>query len=155
MMSLSRWDPYRESVSLREAMNRLFDESWLGPSWSREGDGDAQGIFVPLDMVEKDDQIEITAPLPGLKAEDVDIRVTGDILTIKGEFREEKEEERGTVHHRERRYGSFQRAIRLPMSVDTSKAEATFEDGMLTLSLPKTEEAKPKQIEVKAKSKSD
>lgn len=104
-------------------------------------------------MVEKDDQIIVTAPLPGLKPEDVDIRITGNMLTIKGEFREEKEEERENVHCRERRYGSFQRAIRLPVSVDTFKAEATFEDGMLTLSLPKTEDAKPKQIEVKAKSK--
>ena len=152
-MSLTRWDPYREAVSLREAMNRLFDESWLGPSWEREGNGDSQGVFVPVDMVEKDDQIIVTAPLPGLKPEDVDIRITGNMLTIKGEFREEKEEEQENVHCRERRYGMFHRMIRLPMSVDTSKAEATFEDGMLTLSLPKTEEAKPKQIEVKAKSK--
>ena len=88
-MSLTRWDPYREVVSLRDAMNRLFDESWLRPAGLRGADGEGQGLFVPLDMVEKDDQIVVTAPLPGLKPEDVDISVTGNTLTIKGEFRQE------------------------------------------------------------------
>ncbi|NLG50642.1 MAG: Hsp20/alpha crystallin family protein, partial [Chloroflexi bacterium] len=84
------------------------------------------------------------------KPENVDITVTGNTLTIKGEMKVEEETERGNVHFRERRYGSFHRSLMLPTEVNPDKAEATFENGVLKLKLPKTEEARPKQIEVKA-----
>ncbi|MBC7238221.1 MAG: Hsp20/alpha crystallin family protein [Chloroflexi bacterium] len=149
-MALTRWDPFREMVSLRDAMNRLFDESWLRPWW-RLGEGETPSVFVPLDMVETDGDIVISAPLPGLKPEDVDISITGNTVTIKGEFREEQEGKRENVHFRERRYGAFQRAVTLPTEVDANKAEATFENGVLKLTIPKTEEAKPKKIQIKTK----
>ena len=148
-MSLMRRDPFREMVTLRDAMDRLFDESVLRPWWSQEGE--QQGVFVPMDLRETDDQFVVSAPLPGLKPEDVDITISGNTLTIKGEFREESEDEDGQVRYRERRYGAFQRSMTLPEGVDATKAEAEFENGLLKLQLPKAEEVKPRQIEIKAK----
>jgi HSP20 family protein len=103
-------------------------------------------------MVESDDSIVISADLPGLKPEDVDISITDSTLTIKGEYKTEEEGERGDVHFRERRYGKFRRSFALPAGVDVDATEAEFEDGVLKVRLPKTEETKPKQIEVKVRS---
>lgn len=146
-MALTRWDPFREIMSLREAMNRMFDESlspWQRESWQRAP------MSVPLDMYETDDQVVVTAELPGIKPEDVDIRVTGNTLSIKGEVKQEEEETRGSVHYRERHYGAFQRIVALPSNVDTNKIDATFENGVLKVTAAKTEEAKPRQIEIKS-----
>lgn len=147
-MALMRWDPFSEALSLREAMDRLFEESFVRPlrGWPTRV---ATGLAVPVDMYETDDNLVVSADLPGLKPEDVDISITENTLTIKGEFRSEEEGERGNVHFQERRYGKFQRSIALPSNVDTNAAEAEFEDGVLQVSLPKSEEAKPKQIKVK------
>jgi len=145
-MALTRWDPFREMMSLREAVNRMFDES-LTP-WRRAVWG--EGVMsVPIDMYETDDEVVVTAELPGIKPEDVDIRVTGNTLSIKGEIKQEQEETRGSVHYRERRYGSFERSIVLPANVDTEKVDATFESGILRITAAKTEEARPRRIEVK------
>jgi HSP20 family protein len=91
------------------------------------------------------------ATLPGLKAEDVQISVTGDTLTLRGETKQEAEKKEATYHLRERRYGTFERTIRLPTDVMTDKAKAEFEDGILTVTLPKAETVKPKTISIKAK----
>jgi HSP20 family protein len=138
-------------VSLRDAMDRLFEESFVRPlrGWSERV---GSGLSVSVDMHETDDDVVVSAELPGLKPEDVDISITENTLTIKGEFQTEKEEKRGSVHFQERRYGKFQRSISLPMGVDREAAEAEFEDGVLEVTLPKTEKVKPKQIAVKAKS---
>jgi HSP20 family protein len=149
-MSLIRWEPFREMVSLRDAIDRLFEESFVRPA--RGWVTSEVGLRVPVDMYETDENLVIKADLPGLKAEDVDVSITGDTLTIKGEYETEEESEKGDVHFKERRYGTFQRAIRLPAGVDSEAAEADFEDGVLKLTLPKTAEAKPKQIPVKVKS---
>ena len=146
-MSLIRWDPCREMLSLRDTMNRLFEET-LAPSW--EG-GEAFGaLSVPIDMWESEGNVMITASLPGVKPEEVDIQVTGDTLTIRGEVRHEEERERGNVRIQERRYGTFRRSLRLPPNVNTDAIDATFENGVLKLRIPQTEESKPKQIKVKA-----
>lgn len=147
-MSLTRWDPYREMLSLREAMDRLFEES-LVPSRRRREEREG---FTPLavDMTEKDDALVVKTDLPGLKPEDVDISIRENTLTIKGKFEAEEETERESVHIRERRYGSFHRSVALPASVQVEDAEASFEDGVLEITLPKTEEEKPKRIEVKS-----
>jgi HSP20 family protein len=145
-----RWQPFREMMSLRDAMDRLLEESVVRPA--RGWITSEVGLRVPLDMYESDGNLVIKADLPGLKAESVDVSIVNDTLTIKGEYQSEEEREEENVHLKERRYGKFQRAIRLPTGVDTEATEATFEDGVLMLTLPKTAEARPKQIAVKTKS---
>jgi HSP20 family protein len=149
MANLVRWDPVRDMVSLREAMDRLFEESFVRP---RNWPASAEGVTtLAVDVFETQDEITVNASIPGMKPEDIDISVTGDTLTIKGETQEEKEEKDGNYHLRERRYGAFQRSVVLPTLVNADKAEAEFKNGVLTLTLPKVEEVKPKSIKVKAK----
>ena len=149
-MTLTRWDPFREMVPVREMMDRMFDEPFMWPfrTWPRWSDGE---FGVPLDMYETEEAMVLKASVPGVKSEDIDISVAGNTLTIKGEFRKEEEGERNNVHFEERRYGKFTRSVSLPNTVDSDNAEAAFEDGVLKLTLPKIEEAKPKHIEVKSK----
>ncbi len=147
--SLISWDPSREMVSLREAMDRLFSESFIRP-WFGAG-AIPEGGTLALDMYETDDQVVVEAGMPGVKPEEIDVQVTGSVLTIKGERREEKKEEKASYIHQERHYGSFQRSVTLPTEVDVNKAEAKFEHGVLTLTLPKSEVVKPKTIKIKTK----
>ena len=148
MADIIRWDPFREMMSLREAVDRLFEEAFF---WPRT-DGWSMGVTsIPVDMYETDKELVVKASVPGLDPKDIEITVTDDVLTIKGEVKEEKKVERESYHLRERRYGTFQRSIRLPVGVNADKAEATFENGVLTLTLPKVEEAQAKHIKVKAK----
>lgn len=147
-MSITRWEPFSELMSLRDAMDRLFEESFVRPS--RLLGMPAAGT-VPVDMYQQDGNLVVKAPIPGVKPEDLDITVVGDTLTIKGETKEEKEVKEENVIRRERRFGAFSRSVSLPSPVDTSKANATFENGVLTLTLPIAEEAKPKTIQVKTK----
>jgi HSP20 family protein len=136
-------------MHLRQAMDRLFDESFTRP-WrllGREGE-----TFVPLDVYESEDELVVKASLPGVEPEDVDVSITGDTLSIKGEFKSEEETEKPSYHRQERRYGGFHRALTLPTQVEADKAEAVFEHGVLTLTVPKAETEKPKTIKVKARS---
>lgn len=146
-MSIIRREPFRELISLRDAMDRLFEESFVRPwSW-----------FAPLtetlavDMYETKDNIVVKASVPGVKPEDIDVSVVGDTLTIKGQIKEEEEVEKENYIRRERRYGSFCRTLSLPTAVNVDKASAEFENGVLKLTLPKAEEVKPKTIEIKTK----
>ncbi len=148
-MSLTRWGPYRDVLSLREAMDRLLEESMVRrPRGLEEREG---LVSVPVDMYETDEGIVVKSDLPGLKPEDVDVSITENTLTIKGQFEAEEESEQGDVHIRERRYGGFHRSVMLPKGVDAEKAEAEFEDGVLRVTLPTAEEEKPKQIRVESK----
>ena len=145
-----RWDPFNEMVSLRDAMSRLFEDSFIRPgAWPTSFEGTAWTL--PLDVIETKDDIIVKASVPGLKPEEIDISVTGGTLTIKGETKSEQKVEEGSYIRQERRYGSFQRTITLPADVVADKAKAEFESGVLTLTLPKAEEAKPKTIKVKTK----
>lgn len=148
MAKLVRWDPLRDMVSLREAMDRLFAESFVSPrSWLAPAE---EGVAtLALDVFEDEDDVTVQASIPGVKPEDIELSITGDVLTIKGETREQKEERQGSYHVRERRYGAFQRSITLPTQIDAGKASAEFKDGILTLTLPKLEEVKPKTIKIK------
>ena len=148
-MSLIRWQPLREMMSLRDTMDRLFEESFVRPTrgWLTS----EIGLRVPVDMYDSNGELVIQADLPGLKAEDVDVSISNDTLTIKGEYEAEEERDEENVHIQERRYGKFQRAIRLPSNVNAEAAEANFEDGVLRLTLPKAAEAQPKQIPVQTK----
>ncbi|MDK1032813.1 MAG: Hsp20/alpha crystallin family protein [Planctomycetia bacterium] len=103
-----------------------------------------------LDVAERDESIIVKAELPGLTRDDIDVSVEGNILIISGEKKELEEDKKEEFYHVERRYGTFRRTITLPSDVDPSKIEATYRDGILTVALPKTEEAKPRQIEVKS-----
>jgi len=123
-MSMIRWEPFREMTSLRDAMDRLFQESFVRPA--RGWVTSEIGLRVPVDMYDADGELVIKADLPGLKAEDVDVSISDDTLTIKGEYRAEEEREEENMHIKERRYGKFQRAIRLPSGVDTEAAKANF-----------------------------
>jgi HSP20 family protein len=149
MSNIVRWEPFRELVSLREAMDRLFEESFVRPGGGRLAPA---GMEVPaVDVYQTDDAVVVKSAIPGIKPEDIDISITGDTLTIKGETRVEEEVNEENYIRRERRYGSFCRSLALPLPVVTEKAEAEFENGVLTLTLPKAEEVKPKAIKIKAK----
>jgi len=149
MANLIRWDPFRDMVTLREAMDRLLEDSVVRP---RGGLAPSEGLAtLALDVFESVDDVTVKASLPGITPQEVDISITGDVLTIKGEKSEEKEEKQGNYHLRERRYGAFQRSVSLPAAVQADKADAVFENGVLTLTLPKVEEVKPKSIKIKTK----
>ena len=146
MSNLTRWEPMREMMTLREAMDRLFDDAFTRPL-SLSGVSASPAI----DMYQTNDDVVVKATLPGLKAEDVDITVTGETLTLRGEFKVENEEKEASYHIREQRYGSFERSIMLPTDVKADKAKADFENGILTITMPIAEEVKPKSIMIKAK----
>ncbi|MCX8038345.1 MAG: Hsp20/alpha crystallin family protein [Candidatus Sumerlaeia bacterium] len=149
----TRW---RDSFDrLREEMDRLFDR-WLP---RRMGSRAGEDFWFPsfiggdlepaVDIHEDDKEIVVTAELPGLKKDDFSVDLVGDRLTIRGEKKTEREERKRGAYYCERSYGSFSRTFVLPCEVQADKAEATYKDGVLTLRLPKTETAKPKQIAVK------
>jgi len=149
MAELVRWSPARDMVSLREAMDRLFEESFLRPDLF--GGGETPASALPLDMYETENVVVVKASVPGVKPEDIEVTVTGDLLTIKGEFKSEEKTEKRNFIRQERRYGSFCRQLGLPTGVDSNKAAASFENGILTLTLPKVEAVKPKSVRVVAK----
>ena len=146
MSNLIHWEPAREMMTLREAMDRLFDDAFTRPI-SMTGN-----LSLPaVDMYQTDDELVVKAAVPGVKAGDVQISVTGDVLSIKGETRLKEESKDKAWHIREQHWGSFERRIMLPTDVVADKAKAEFEDGILTITLPKAEEVRPKTITVKAK----
>ena len=144
-MAIQRWEPLREMVSLRDAMNSLLQESFVRPIGPLT---DGNALTVPLDIAENENEFVVKASLPGGRPEDVHITAQGDTLTIRGEIKAEEEKKGDQYHLRERRYGQFQRTVTLSTPVSADKAQARFEDGVLTLTLPKAEEAKPKQIKI-------
>jgi HSP20 family protein len=157
-MQMQMWRPFE---SLRREVDRLFEDFTtsplrlpfrrpafdIEPFWSPES-----WVAVPaVDLIERADAFEVHAELPGMDEKDIAVTISGDVLTIKGEKHEEKDEKKPDFHLRERRFGSFERALRVPEGVDAAKIEAAFKKGVLTVTLPKTAEArKPvKTIEVK------
>ena len=147
MSNLVRWDPFREMMSLRNAMDRLFENAFITPSlgWPQDITWE-----LALDVSETDDEYLVKASLPGVNPDDLDVTLDNNILTIKGEVKEEKEVKEHRYHLRERRTGSFSRSISLPSTVKSEGIEAEYNKGVLTLHLPKAEEAKPKRIQVRA-----
>ena len=146
MVELVRWEP-AGITSLRQAMDGLFEDAFVRPSraWA------ALRTEEPaIDMYQTDKDVVVKASLPGVKAEDIDIAVTGDVLSIKGESCEEREVTEDNYFRKEMRCGSFSRSLELPVPVEVEKAEAVFENGVLTLAMPKTEAVKPRQVKVKS-----
>ena len=146
MSNLIRWEPVREMMTLREAMDQLFNDAFTRPVSMSGG-----SVIPAIDLYQNNDAVIVKAALPGLKADDVQISVTADVLTLRGEFKQENEQKDTTYHIREQRYGSFERSIMLPSDVQTDKSKADFENGILTITLPKAESVKPKSITIKAK----
>ncbi|MGC1718492.1 MAG: Hsp20/alpha crystallin family protein [Isosphaeraceae bacterium] len=143
-MAIQHWEPLREMVSLRDAMNSLLQESFVRPV-GLMGNGAA---LLPLDIAETEDEFVVKASLPGVRPEDVHITAHGDTLTIRGEMKAEEEKKGEHYHLRELRQGHFQRTVTLSTPISADKAQAQFENGVLTLKLPKAEEAKPKEIKI-------
>lgn len=149
MSSLIRWQPFDELVSFRDAMDRVFEDSFIRPRWGWIAPMSAANLAI--DMYETKDEVVVKAALPGIKPEEVQVSITGNTLTIKGESKEENEVKEKDYIRKERRYGSFTRSVTLPSGLKADKAEATFEDGVLTLKVPRSEEVKSKTIKIKAK----
>ena len=146
MTTLVRWDPIREMMQLQNAVDRLFESELAStmPLWRQS----ATAWMLPLDVIETEDEFIIKASIPGINPDELDISITDNVLTIKGEIKVEEAED-VRYHLRERRFGMFQRSISLPVPVNSDKVEAVYENGVLTLHIPKAEEVKPKHISIK------
>ncbi len=147
MAKIKRWEPFRELEAFRRDMERLFD-SFFG-KYSVE---EYEGLWSPpVDIEETENDIIVRVELPGMKKEDIKIRTTGDSITISGEKKHEAEEKGKHFHRIERAYGRFERTIDLPVEVEPDNAKATYENGVLTVTLPKSEKARAKEIEIEVK----
>lgn len=145
-MSLALWDPFREMEELLDRYNRSARKGTL----AKQHEGILSGDWMPaVDITEDKDAFKIKMELPGVDKKDVNVSIENGILTIKGEKKVKKEEKDDKKHRVECAYGSFIRSFSLPKEVEADKAEANFKDGMLLMTLPKSEDVKPKQIEVK------
>lgn len=143
---LSRWEPFRDMLSLRADMDRLFSGLFGGVPEDREG------FWAPVvDIEEDNDKIMVKAEIPGMTREDIKVSVQGNLLTITGERKQENETKNKTFHRIERSYGRFSRMITLPTDVDADKVKANYKDGILNIALPKPESVKPKHIDVEIK----
>ncbi len=155
MRSLIRWNPRRETALADpfRVIDEWFEELWRG--WPSLFDSDTRRPLLrpAMDVVENDKEVVIRIDLPGMKPEDVKIELEDDVITISGEMGDTIEKEGDRYHYRERSYGAFQRSLRLPNTVDKEKVEASFENGVLNITLPKLPQAQPKQITVKASKK--
>ena len=144
---LTPWRPFRELTTIRDEMDKIwsrFAREW--PSLEP-----FRGEWAPsLDVSESKDEIIVKAELPGMDVKDIDISLSGGILIIKGEKKQEKEQKDENYHVIERSYGAFSRSIRLPQEVESEKIAAKYKDGVLRVTLPKSEKAKAKEIKIKA-----
>jgi HSP20 family protein len=143
-MAVVRWDPFRELTQMQGQLNRLVDSMWGG----RE-----QSWLPAVDVFDRQDAVVLKAELPGIELDDVHIEVDDNVLTLKGERRFEERVDDERYHRVERRFGSFQRSLALPQGVKTDEIEASYEDGVLTVNVPKSEQAQPKQIPISRQGK--
>ena len=149
MRNMIRWQPINRPATWNTGIDRLFNE-FMGRSLRQVEEETAACAWTPaVNILERVEGIVISADLPGLKAEDVDVTVDNGILTIKGERTLEEVAEGETYHRVERSYGSFERSFSIPNSVDPKKIEARFSNGEMTITLPKREESKPRSVKVK------
>lgn len=148
MASIVRWEPLRDMMPFRDVMDRMFEERFFRPPvpFGFFGEG-----AMAVDMYETDDSVVVKTAIPGVAADEIDVSITGDTLTVKAETKEEEEVKRENYLRRERRFGSYCRSVTLPGGLEADKAEADYTDGILTLTFPKAEEVKPKSIKIKSK----
>ena len=145
MRTLVRWDPFREMSAMRRAMNRVFDESRTPVVWHH------RERTIPVDLYETEESVVAKAALPGINPDEVEVSVIEDLLTIKGTAKHDEKDEREHYLRRELSYGSFSRTLPLPVSVDSEKATAEYEGGVLTVTLPKTEGSRARTIKISSK----
>lgn len=145
-MAIIRWDPFRDMVSLREKMNRLFEDVFTGRGDDKEL---ASSTWAPaVDIFETENELVMSAEVPGIDEKDIEIKLEDNTLTLKGERKFEKETKEENYHRIERSYGSFYRAFTLPNSVDLDKIHAEHENGILKITLPKRQEIKPRNVKI-------
>lgn len=151
MNGITRWDPFQELQSWGERMSRLLGTERVPARRGTEEEGLAFGSWMPpVDIVEGKDKIQLNVELPGFKEDQVNLTVEDGLLTIRGERKFNRENKEENYHRIERSYGTFVRSFTLPNSVEQGKIQATFADGILHVDMPKREETKPKQIQIKA-----
>ena len=148
-MVLRRWEPFREFAGMREARGRFFGNGFTHPHgpWAVNRGSDT----LSLDVYHTAESLVLKAAIPGVKPDEVDVSVTGNILTIKGEAKSEDEVKEKSYLIREQRHGTFSRTLNLPKGLNTDEIEATYGEGVLTLTIPKAEDARPKAIKVNVK----
>ncbi len=155
MRNLTRWNP-RNEVEVSDpfrSLEQMFEDLWH--NWpSRFASDTARPMLRPaMDVVENDDSLTVRINLPGLSPDDVKVEIEDNVLTVSGEVGDTIEKDGDRYHYRERSYGAFQRSVRLPNTINTDKVDATFENGVLNIAMPKLPQAQPKQISVKPKEK--
>jgi HSP20 family protein len=146
-MSVIRWEPFRDLVSTQDRFNQLFNDTFA------RAFGDQQEVsphtwVPPVDIYETGDSLVLQAELPGINPDEVEIRVEDSTLYLKGERKFEKEVKEESLHRVERSYGTFMRSFSLPSTIDSEKVKAEYDNGILTLTMPKREEAKPRTIKI-------
>ena len=148
-MAIVTWEPFRDLVAVQDRLNRVFDEAFRGAPRGSNEDSALGGQWAPaVDIFEHEGNLVLKAELPGIEPKDVDVSVENNVLTLRGERKFETEVKRDKYHRVERVYGTFSRSFTLPNVVDTDKIKADYKDGVLQVTLPQREEAKPKQIQV-------
>jgi HSP20 family protein len=146
-MAIIRWDPFRDVVTLRERMNRMFEDVFSGRA--QEGKELTTSTWAPsVDIFETEKELVLTAEIPGIDEKDVEIKIEDNTLSLKGERKFEKETKEENYHRIERSYGSFYRAFTLPNSIDPEKIQATHENGVLKITMPKRDELQPRKVKI-------
>jgi len=148
-MAIVRWRPMRDMMNVQDEMNRLFDRFFGKELWDEDEQLSQMNWFPVVDIKENKDEFAVFAELPGMNKEDVHITFSDGKLVIEGERKKEQEEKEANYHRVERSYGKFCRTFQLPSGIQANKIAADFKDGILKIKLPKSEEVKPKEIEVK------
>ncbi len=151
-MSITRWNPWEEMFNFTRRMNRLFEPTLLRRLDLKEDDSITSYLWEPLvDIYETNEDIVVKAEIPGMKKEDIEISITDNVLTIKGEKKQERKMQNEDYHRIECSYGTFQRSFSLPKAIKPDNVTASYKDGVLTITVPKAEEVKPKKIQISTK----
>jgi HSP20 family protein len=146
-MAIIKWDPFRDMVTLREKMNRMFEDVFTGRT--EEGKDFTAATWAPsVDIFETEKELVLTAEVPGIDEKDIEIKIEDNTLSLKGERKFEKETKEENYHRIERSYGSFYRAFALPGSIDPERIKATHENGVLKITMPKKNERRPRKVKI-------
>ena len=144
-MAMQRWNPFEDMIPVEDRMKRFWNRMPFWPQWAGNTEGD---WTVPFDVRVNDDAVVVEASLPGISPEEVTVEIEDGVLTVKGETKTENEEKKEGYVLKERSQGAFYRSVRLPQAVDEENATSTYKDGVLTISLPRKAESKPKRIKL-------